>query len=167
MWNWDQLGLLGGIDPNQDFFNTISQGLNPVSGLLGDVSGEDHEMVNYQETYGPKNVYSSGLGTQLQWLGNRLGISDAPLPLTLDEQKIEAARTADLAAQAKAAQAAGKSFKDAMAAAKPKKEDEEKMKLLASNVQRGTFSSPLPTFGGLRAVGSQMPNAMYPGIRRA
>lgn len=165
MWNWDQLGLLGG-DPNQGFVNTMQQAINTsYPGLLGNVADDYTDVAAYEAKYGPENVYSSGLGTQLQWLGNRLGISDAPLPLTLDEQKMQAERDADIAAQAKAAQAAGKNFKAAMAAAKPK--EEEKMKLLASKVQRGTFSSPLQTFGGLRAVGSQMPNAMYPGIRRA
>jgi hypothetical protein len=147
-------------------FGTGQAGLTGnFPGLLGNVADDYTDVANYEAKYGPENVYSSGLGTQLQWLGNRLGISDAPLPLTLDEQKEEAKRTADLAAQAKAAQAAGKNFKAAMAAVKPK--EEEKMKLLASKVQRGTFSSPLQTLGGLRAVGSQMPNAMYPGLRRA
>lgn len=154
-----------GSDPNiaRQFGNRELAGQYP--GLLGNVADDYTDVANYEEKYGPENVYSSSLGTQLQWLGNRLGISDAPLPLTLDEQKKEAERTAELAAQSKAAQAAGKNFKAAMAAVKPK--EEEKMKLLASRAQRGTFSSPLPTFGGLRAVGSQMPNAMYPGIRRA
>jgi hypothetical protein len=84
MFNWDQLGLLGGIDPNQQFVNTMQQGIDrPIPGLLGEVLGPDHEMVNYQETYGPKNVYSSDLGTQAQLLLSKAGLMDAPNPLTL------------------------------------------------------------------------------------
>jgi len=154
MFNWDQLGLLGGIDPNQQFANTMQQGIDrPIAGLLGEVLGPDHEMVNYQETYGPKNVYSSDLGTQAQLLLSKAGLMDAPNPLTLAEQQLQTQKNAEMAAQAKAAKAAGKSFKEAMEAAAPD-EEEEKLKMLTPNLRTQSAPSTINPLMGLSAYTS-------------
>ncbi len=147
-YDYEQYDPSAGIEPNQQFYGNMQQAINSaVPGLLGNVSNEDHEMVNYLETYGPKNVYASDLGTQARLLGSRLGILDAPNPLTLAEQELQAERDADMAAQAKAAQAAGKSFKAAMKAAEP--EEEEQMKMLSPMFRAASAARPIAAPGGL------------------
>ena len=136
-----------GSDPNiaRQFGNRELAGQYP--GLLGNVADDYTDVANYQEKYGPENVYGSGLGTQARLLLSKVGLMDAPLPLTIEEQKMQAERDADMAAQAKAAQAAGKSFKAAMKAAEP--EEEEQMRMLSPMFRAASAARPIAAPGGL------------------
>ena len=141
-----------GSDPNiaRQFGNRELAGQYP--GLLGNVADDYTDVANYQEKYGPENVYGSGLGTQARLALSKVGLMDAPVPLTIEEQKMQAERDADMAAQAKAAAAAGKSFKAAMKAAEP--EEEEKMRMLSPMFRAASAARPIAPQSGLTSLSS-------------
>ena len=150
-----------GSDPNiaRQFGNRELAGQYP--GLLGNVADDYTDVANYQEKYGPENVYASDIGTQGRLLLSKMGLMDAPVPLTIEEQEAQKIKDADMAAQMKAAEAANKSFKAAVKAGTP--EEEEKMKMLSPMFRAAANARPIAAPGGLNPYGGF--RSLYPSRR--
>ena len=128
-----------GSDPNiaRQFGNRELAGQYP--GLLGNVADDYTDVANYQEKYGPENVYASDLGTQGRLLLSKVGLMDAPVPLTIEEQEAQKLEQADA----------------------PK--EEEKMRMLSPMLRSASAARPIAAPGGLNPYGGF--RSLYPSRR--